>query len=111
MEISWTDRVRNEEVSHRVIKERNVLRTVVSRKAKWIGCVLRRNCLLQHVVKGNIEGRIGVTGRRRRRRAVLLDCLKKTRGYWKLKQKAVDRTVWRTGFGRGCGPVIWQTVG
>ena len=83
MEISWTDRVRNEEVLHRVIKERNVLRTVVSRKAKWIGCVLRRNCLLQHVVKGNIEGRIGVTGRRRRRRAVLLDCLKKTRGYWK----------------------------
>jgi len=58
MEISWTDRVRNEEVLHRVIKERNVLRTVKSRKAKWIGCILRRNCLLQHVVNGNIEGRI-----------------------------------------------------
>jgi hypothetical protein len=93
--ISWTDCVGNEEVLHRDKKERNVKRTVKSRKAKWIGYVLRRNCLLQHVVKGKIEGRIGVTGRRRRRRAVLLDCLKKTRGYRKLKEKAVDRTVWR----------------
>jgi hypothetical protein len=27
MEISWTDRVRNEEVLHRVKMERNILRT------------------------------------------------------------------------------------
>jgi hypothetical protein len=93
-----------------VIKERNVLRTVKRRKANWIGYVLRRNCLLQHIVKGNIDGRIGVTGRRRRRRAELLDYLKETRGYWKLKEEAVDRTVWRIGFGRGCGPVGRQTA-
>jgi len=45
--ISWTDRVRNEEVLHRVIKERNVLCAVKSRRAKWIVYVLRRNCLLK----------------------------------------------------------------
>ena len=108
--ISWTDRVRNEEMLQRVIKERIVLRTINIGKAKWIGYVLRRNCLLQHVVKENIEGRIEVTGRRRRRCAELLDCVKETRGYWKLKEEAVDRTVWRTGFGRGCGPVCRQTA-
>jgi hypothetical protein len=26
------------------------------------------------------------------------------------KEEALDRTVWRTGFGRGCGPVIRQTM-
>ena len=45
-------------------------------------------------------------GRRRRRRKQLLDDLKGKRGYWKLKQEAVDRTVWRTG----CGPVVRQTL-
>jgi hypothetical protein len=23
-----------------------------------------------------------------------------------LEEEALDRTVWRTGFGRGCGPVV-----
>jgi len=30
-------------------------------------------------------------------------------GYWKLKEKALDRTWWRTGFGRGYVPVVRQT--
>jgi hypothetical protein len=30
----------------------------------------------------------------------------RNRGYWKLKEEALDRTVWRTGFGRGYGPVV-----
>ena len=53
------------------------------------------------MVKGSIE----VTGRRGRRRKQLLDDLKETIGYWKLKKKALDRSVWRTRFGRGCGSV------
>jgi hypothetical protein len=43
MEISWTDRARNE-VLHRVKEERNIIRTVKRRKANWIGCILCRNC-------------------------------------------------------------------
>jgi hypothetical protein len=50
MEISWTDRVRNEEVLHRVNEERNIVHTIKRRKANWIGHILRRNCLLKHVI-------------------------------------------------------------
>jgi len=71
---------------------------------------LRRNCLLKHVVEGKVEGRIKVRGRRGRRRKQLLDDFMEKRGRWKLKEEALDRTVWGTGFGRGYGPVVRQTV-
>jgi hypothetical protein len=32
------------------------------------------------------------------------------RGYWELKEEALDRTVWRTGFGRVYGPVVRQAT-
>ena len=50
-----------------------------------------------------------MTVRRGRRRKQLLDDLKETREHCKLKEEAVDRTVWRTGFGRGCGCVVRET--
>jgi hypothetical protein len=53
---------------------------------------------------------IEVTGRRGRRRRKLLDDLKERRGYSHLKEKALDRTVWRACFGRGFGPVVKQTA-
>ena len=62
-EIILTDRVRNEEVLHRVKEKRNILRTVMRRKANWIGHILRRNCLLKHSIEGKIEGGIEVTER------------------------------------------------
>jgi hypothetical protein len=77
--ISWTDRVRNEEVLHRVTEERNIVHTIKGRKANWIGHILRRNCLLKHVIEGKLEGRIEMTGRLRRRRKQLLDDLKEKR--------------------------------
>jgi hypothetical protein len=53
-------------------------------------------------LKERLEGRIEVTGRRRRRRKQLLDYLEEERSeYWKLKEEALDRILWRTGFGRG----------
>jgi hypothetical protein len=51
-----------------------------------------------------------VKGRRGRRRRQLLEDLKERRGYWKLKAEALDRTLWRTRFGRGCGPVVRQVT-
>jgi hypothetical protein len=39
----------------------------------------------------------------------LLDDLKEERGYWNLKEEALDRTVRRTRFWRGHGPVVRQT--
>jgi hypothetical protein len=71
---------------------------------------LRRNCLLKHVIEGKLEGRIEMTGRWRRRRKQLLDDVKEKRRYWKLKEEALDRTMWRTRFGRGYGPVVRQTT-
>jgi hypothetical protein len=71
---------------------------------------LRRNCLLQQVIEGKIKGEIEVTGRRGRRGRKLLDDLKERRGYSHLKEKALDRTMWRARFGRGFGPVVIQTT-
>jgi hypothetical protein len=82
MEISWTDRVRHEEVLHRVKKKGNILHTIKSRKANWFGYVLCRNCFLTHIIEGRIEGRIDVTRRRGKGSKQILDDLKKTRGYW-----------------------------
>jgi len=50
-------------------------------KANWFGHILRRNCLLQRVIEGKIEGGIEVTRRRGRKRMKLLDDLKERRGY------------------------------
>ena len=103
---SWTDHVRNEEVLIRVNEQRNILHEIRKRKANWIGQILGRNCLLQHVIEGKIKGQIEVTRRRGRRRKELLDDLKDRRGYCQLKEEAVDRTMWRNRFGRGFGPVV-----
>ena len=108
--ISWTDHVRNEEVLLRVKKQSNILHEIRKWKANWIGHILRRNCLLHWVIEGKIKGGIEVTGRRGRKRRKLLDDLKERRGYSYLKEKALDRTVWRARFGRGFGPVVRQTT-
>jgi hypothetical protein len=47
-----------------------------------------------------------VTGRRERRCKQLLDDLKETRRYCKLKNEALDRRIWSSGFGRGYVPVV-----
>jgi len=46
-----------------------------------------------------------VTGKRGRRRKQLLDGLKETIANRKLRKESRDRTMWRTRFGRGYGPV------
>jgi len=44
-------------------------------------------------------------------RKKLLNCLKETRRYWRLKEEAlyVYRTLWGTYFRRVYGPVVRQT--
>jgi hypothetical protein len=85
--MSWSDRVKNE-ILRRVKEERNILHTIKRRKANGIGHTLRRNCLPKHITKGKIKG----TGRQGRRCKQLLDNLKETRRYWKLKEEALDLT-------------------
>jgi hypothetical protein len=54
--ISWTDCVRNE-VLHTVKEERNILHTIKRRTVNCSGHILRRNCLLKHVIEGKVEER------------------------------------------------------
>ena len=65
---------------------------------------LRRNCLLKHATEEKIQG----MGQRERRRNHLLDNLQEKREYCKLKEEALDRTLWRTSFGKGYGRVVGE---
>jgi hypothetical protein len=108
--ISWTDHVRNKEELLRVKEQRNSLHEIYKRKTNWIGHILRRNCLLQRVIEGKIQGGMEVTGRQGSRRTKLLDDIKERKEYSHLKKEALDRTMWRARFGRGFGPVVRQTT-
>ena len=89
---------------------RNILHEIRKRKANWIGHILRRNCLLKQVMEGKVKGEMEVTRRQGRRRKKLLDDLKDRRGCCHLKEKALDRTMWRNCFGGGFGPVVRQNI-
>jgi len=60
---------------------------ITRKKAKRIGHILHRNCLLKHVIQGKREGRLEVTRRQRRRHKKLLDDFneKENTGNWKRK--------------------------
>ena len=49
--ISWTYRVKND-VLLRVKEGKNTIHTTNRRKAKGIGHIVSRNCLLKHVTEG-----------------------------------------------------------
>jgi hypothetical protein len=53
--IYWTDRMRNEKVLVRGKDYRNILNAIKRRKANCIGHILRRNCLLKHIIEDKIE--------------------------------------------------------
>jgi len=71
---------------------------------------LLRKYLLKQVIEGNMDGRIEVKERLRRRHIQFVDDLKERRGHRKLKEEVSDGAVWRTRFGRGCGPLVRQTT-
>jgi len=93
-------------VLKRVQGEGNILHITKRTKAKWIGHIFCRNWLLKHVIFRKIEKRIEVTGKRERRRKQILDGFKAKRGKLKLKEAALDRTLWGNVFGRGKGAVL-----
>ena len=80
------------------------------RKANWTGHILRRNCLLKQDIAGKIKGEKEVIRRQGRRRKKLLDDLKDRRGYFHLKEEALDRNMWRERFGGGLEPDVRQAA-
>jgi len=58
----------------------------------WIGGILRRNCIPEHVIDGKINRGIHMTGRRGRGSKQLINYSKEMRGYRKFKEEALDCT-------------------
>ena len=51
-----------------------------------------------------------MTGRQEKSRKHLLDELRRIRSYSAMKDELLHHTLWRTGFRRGHGPVVSQTL-
>jgi hypothetical protein len=64
-----------------------------------MGHILPTNCLLKHVIKGNIEEK----GGREIRSKQLLKNVKETRTFWKLRKAEPDSPIRRTRFASGNG--------
>jgi hypothetical protein len=98
--ISWTESVTNEEVLHRVKKERNIIHTVKRRKGIWIGRILCKNCFVKHTVERGIEEGIEVTGRQQRRCKQSLGDVKETTGHlrestrWQCVENWLRERLW-----------------
>ena len=81
----YRERERQREREKGVKEKSNIPHTIQGREVNGIGYIWRRNCLIKHIIEGKIAGRVEVTVRRGRRRKQLLDDIKETGGYWKLK--------------------------
>ena len=66
------------------VTHRNILHEIRKRKANWIGHILRRNCLLQRVTEGKIQGGIEVTQE---------DKEEDVRSYWMTLRKGEDTLI------------------
>jgi len=89
--ISWTNRVKNEEALQRVKDESNILHTIERWKADSVGHILRRNCLVKHVIEGRMKGQ-------EEEEEDVSSYLKGKREYSKLKEEALDCSPWEIHF-------------
>ena len=71
--IKWSEKVTNEHILDIIEQKRTLINNILSRKANWIGHILRRNCLLHDAIEGQMMEVKGVG----RRRTQLLDDLRK----------------------------------
>lgn len=90
--VPWTAKKTNKEILQMVAEERQLLNTIVSRKKKWLGHVLRGDSLLKLVIEGRMEGKRP----RGRKRIGMFEELLEGGSYGMMKERARDRIAWRS---------------
>ena len=76
--ISWSDKVTNDEVLRRVDEEKSIISTIKKRQRAWLGHTLHNSDLLPLVIEGRVEGRR------------LLDRIKNGSSYQPVKRRAME---------------------
>ena len=56
LNISWSDKVSNDEVLRRVEEEKRIISATDKRQRAWLGHTLRHGDLLPIVIEGRVEG-------------------------------------------------------
>ena len=98
--ISWTEKKTNDEVLQIVEESRQIVDTVMERKKKWIGHVLRGDGLMKEVIEGRMLGK----RTRGRKRIGMLEELLQKEPYGAMKRRAEDRLKWKSWNPRTCQP-------
>ena len=91
LNISWTDKLTNEEVLVRANEARSILKMIWCRKHRWLGHVLRHDNLLHDIIEGKTLGKATLG----RKRMDLLHDMMKGRHYGQLKDSISERSRWR----------------
>jgi hypothetical protein len=71
---------------------------------------LAQELFLKLISEGKIERDTEVTEKQGTRPKQLMNGLKERRGFWNLKEKAIDCTLWKPSSRRGSGPIVRQTA-
>ena len=87
LDITWSDKVRNEEVLRRVGEERAIVSVINRRQRVWLGQTLRHGDHVPLVTEGRIPGKRPPG----RLRAGMLDRVKDGSSYIVVKRRALDR--------------------
>lgn len=95
MKIKWTDMIRNEEVLTMVGEQKSLWKTLVRRRDRLVGHVLRHPSLVSLVMEGLVEGKNG-RGRQRLQYATQIVEDVGCKKYVEMKRLAQDRRKWRT---------------
>ncbi|KAL4135344.1 hypothetical protein QTP88_006959 [Uroleucon formosanum] len=94
LEISWAEKVRNEEVYLRMNEQIAIWKTIKERRKKWIGHVMRNNEWITTIIEGKIERKAGIGRPRTPFMKQIIDDIGKT-NYKELKVAVIDRDKWR----------------
>src|SRR5258708_39769759 len=79
-------------------ERRKLMETIVLRKKRWIGHVLRGESMLREVMEGKMVGKRG----RGRRRIEMLQELYDGGAYGAMKRRAEDRIKWKSWMRQTC---------